>query len=176
MQGKTLYTILLSIIAVLTLALAVMVIFIFTAFNSNSGKPSSQETQKPLVERVVPKEEQAELQLYASSDGSNEAVFNIKSTEDHPNSFLLASISIIYDGGKKNKLLEERTLLLKKNISMLKQASIKYFMGKSFDDLSEENAMEEARTSLKTTFNEIVRTDSEDAIVIDIVFDKWIKQ
>ena len=88
----------------------------------------------------------------------------------------MASISIIYDGGKKNKLLEERTLLLKKNISMLKQASIKYFMGKSFDDLSEENAMEEARSSLKTTFNEIVRTDSEDAIVIDIVFDKWIKQ
>lgn len=176
MQGKTLYTILLSIIAVLTLALAVMVIFIFTAFNSNSGKPSSQETQKPLVERAVPKEEQAELQLYANSDGSNEAVFNIKSTETNPNSFLLASISIIYDGGKKNKLLEERTLLLKKNISMLKQASIKYFMGQSFEDLSAEDAMEKARTSLKTTFNEIIRTDSEDVIVIDIVFDKWIKQ
>jgi len=65
---------------------------------------------------------------------------------------------------------------LEKNISMLKQASIKYFMGQSFEDLSEDDAMEKARTSLKTTFNEIVRTDSEDAIVIDVVFDKWIKQ
>lgn len=62
MQGKTLYTILLSIIAVLTLALAVMVIFVFTAFNSNTANPS-QETQKPLIERAVPKEEQAELKL-----------------------------------------------------------------------------------------------------------------
>lgn len=172
MQGKTLYTILLSIIAVLTLALAVMVIFIFTAFNGNSGKASSQETQKPLVERVVPNEEQAELKLYES----NEAVFNIKSTETHPNSFLMASISIIYDGGKKNKLLEERKLLLEKNISGLKQASIKYFLGQSFEDLSADDAMEKAQTSLKNTFNEIVRTDSEDAIVIDVIFDKWIKQ
>lgn len=172
MQGKTLYTILLSIIAVLTLALAVMVIFIFTAFNGNSGKASPQETQKPLVERVVPNEEQAELKLYES----NEAVFNIKSTETHPNSFLMASISIIYDGGKKNKLLEERKLLLEKNISGLKQASIKYFLGQSFEDLSADDAMEKAQTSLKNTFNEIVRTDSEDAIVIDVIFDKWIKQ
>ncbi len=176
MQGKTLYTILLSIIAVLTLALAVMVIFIFTAFNSNGRTPSSQETQKPLVERAVPKKEQAELKLYENSDGSNEAVFNIKSTETHPNSFLMVSVSIIYDGGKRNKLLEERKLLLEKNLSMLKQACIKYFMNQSFEDLGEEDAMEKARNSLKTTFNEIVRTDSEDMIVIDVVFDKWIRQ
>lgn len=175
MQGKTLYTILLSIIAVLTLALAVMVIFVFTAFNSNTANPS-QETQKPLIERAVPKEEQAELKLFENPDGSNEAVFNIKSTETHPNSFLMVSVSIIYDGGKRNRLLEERKLLLEKNLSMLKQACIKYFMNQSFEELGEEDAMEKARNALKVSFNEIVRTDSEDMIVIDVVFDKWIRQ
>ena len=176
MQGKTLYTILLSIIAVLTLALAVMVIFIFTAFNGNNGNPALQETQKPLVERAVPKEEQAELKLYASSEGNNEAIFTIKSTESHPNSFLMASISIIYDGGKKNRKLEERKLLLEKNTTMLKQASIKYFLNKSFEDLSTEDAMEKAQTDLKVAFNDIVSTGFEELIIIDVVFDKWIKQ
>lgn len=173
MQGKSLYTILLSIIAVLTLALTVMIIFIFTAFNTNRGV-SSGETPKPLIERAVPKEEQVEFQLYGEG---NEAIFNIKSTEDHPNSFLMASISIIYDGGKKNKLAEERKQLLNKNLSMLKQACIKYFMSQSFEELSGEEAMDKARTSLKVAFNEIVRTDdSEEAIIIDVVFDKWIRQ
>jgi hypothetical protein len=49
-------------------------------------------------------------------------------------------------------------------------------MNQGFEDLGEEDAMEKARNSLKTTFNEIVRTDSEDMIVIDVVFDKWIRQ
>jgi flagellar basal body-associated protein FliL len=175
LQGKTLYTILLSIIAVLTLALAVMIIFVFTAFNGNDGVPSSKESQKPLVGRAVPKEEQAEFQLYGK-EGNNEAVFNIKSTESHPNSFLMASISIIYDGGKKNKKLEERTALIEKNLSMLKQDAIKYFLSQSFDDLSAADAMEKARTALKASFNEIVSVDSEEMIIIDVVFDKWIKQ
>jgi flagellar basal body-associated protein FliL len=174
LQGKTLYTILLSIIAVLTLALAVMVIFVFTAFNAKTGISSSAETPKPLVERAVPKEEQVEFQLY---EDSNEAIFNIKSTEAHPNSFLMASVSIIYDGGKRNKLAEDRKLLLEKNLSILKQACIKYFMNQSYEDLGGEDAMDKARASLKVTFNEIVRPDdSEDMIIIDVVFDKWIRQ
>ena len=60
---------------------------------------------------------------------------------------------------------------------MLKQACIKYFMNQSFEELGEEDAMEQARNALKVTFNEIVRPDdSEDMIIIDVVFDKWIRQ
>lgn len=173
MQGKTLYTILLSIIAVLTLALAVMVIFIFTAFNGSAPNPDQgEEIEK--VERVVPQEEQAEFKLYTGD--SSDGIFNIRSSEAHPNSFLMASISIIYDGGKKNKKLEDRQLLIEKNVSMLKQTTIKYFLSKSFEELSEIEAMEKARLSLKSAFNEIVSKDSEELIIIDVVFDKWIKQ
>ena len=48
MQGKTLYTILLSIIAVLTLALAVMVIFVFTTFNAKTGISSLRGNAKTI--------------------------------------------------------------------------------------------------------------------------------
>ncbi|MGI6622936.1 MAG: flagellar basal body-associated FliL family protein [Clostridiaceae bacterium] len=173
MQGKTLYTILLSIIAVLTLALAVMVIFIFTAFNGAKAKPEEgEEIEK--VERAVPQDEQAEYKLY--SEESGEGIFNIKASEDHPNSFLMTSVSIIYDGGKKNRKLEKRKELLEKNDSLLKQATIKYFLSKSFEELSENNAMEEARKALKDAFNEIVSKDSEELIIIDVVIVKWMKQ
>lgn len=175
MQGKTLYTILLSIIAVLTLALAVMIIFVFTAFNGANAKPV-QETNKPLVERAVPKDEQAEYKLYTSSGSNGDAIFNIKSTKEHPNSFLMASISILYDGGKKNKFLEERQLLFDKNTSLLRQATIKYFMSQSFDELRAEDAMEKAQAALKAAYNDIVSIDSENMIVINVVFDKWIMQ
>jgi flagellar basal body-associated protein FliL len=173
LQGKTLYTILLSIIAVLTLALTVMVIFIFTAFHGEKAKPGQNGEAEKIV-REVPQDEQAEYKLYSGENG--EGIFNIKASKDHPNSFLMTSISIIYDGGKKNRKLDERTELLEKCDSMLKQATVKYFLSKSFEDLSEENAMEDAKEALKEAFNEIVSKDSEELIIIDVVIVKWVKQ
>lgn len=173
MQGKTLYTILLSIIAVLTLALAVMVIFIFTAFNNTKTNPEQGE-EIQQVERVVPQDEQAEYKLYTEDSG--DGIFTIKPSEAHPNSFLMTSISIIFDGGKKNKKLEDRQLLIEKNNSLLKQATIKYFMSKSFEELGEEDAMENAKLSLKSAYNDIVSKDSEELLIIDVVIVKWMKQ
>jgi len=173
LQGKTLYTILLSIIAVLTLALAVMVIFIFTAFNGANAKPEHHNAAEK-VEREVPQDEKAEYKLY--SEESGDGIFNIKASEDHPNSFLMTSVSIIFDGGKKNRKLDERRQLIEKNDSLLKQATVKYFLSKSFEDLSQENAMEEAKKALKEAFNEIVSKDSEELIIIDVVIVKWMKQ
>ncbi len=173
MQGKTLYTILLSIIAVLTLALAVMVIFIFTAFNNTKVEPQpGEEVEK--TERIVPQDEQAEYKLY--SEDTEDGIFTIKASEKHPNSFLMTSISIIFDGGKKNKKLEDRQLLIEKNASHLKQATIKYFMSKSFEELGEEDAMENAKSALKAAYNDIVSKDSEELLIIDVVIVKWMKQ
>lgn len=173
MQGKTLYTILLSIIAVLTLALAVMIIFIFTAYSGANAKPQ-QGDEVEKVQRDVPPDEQAEYKLYSEDDGNG--IFTIKASEKHPNSYLLCSISIIYDGGKKNRKLDERQKLLEKSDSLLKQATVKYFLSKSYEDLSEEDAMEEARAALKAAYNDIVSVDSEELLVIDVVIFKWMKQ
>jgi flagellar basal body-associated protein FliL len=179
LQGKTLYTILLSIIAVLTLALAVLVIFIFTAFNTGKTDTTVKANANSSAERVVPPEEQAELKLYSaeSDDKNGDSVFNIKSTQEHPNSFLMASVSIIYDAGEKNKLLESRKSLLEKTyLSELKQATIEYFRNQSFEDLQASDAMQKARDSLKDIYSGIISSNKDLNIIIKIVFDKWIIQ
>ncbi len=174
MQGKTLYTILLSIIAVLTLAVAVLIIILFT-YNTGKAIPAERN-----IKRAIPPEEQAEFRLYGSSEenGSSDAVFNIKNTDKHPNSFIMASISIIYDGGEKNKHLEERTDLIQRvYLSQLKQATIEYFREKTFEELQNPEAMEDARNSLLETYNNIVSNEgTEDLFIIKVVFDKWIIQ
>jgi flagellar basal body-associated protein FliL len=178
LTGKSLNTILLAIIAVLTLALAVMSVFLFTA--GNDKKTTVEETEKKTTERVVPPEEQAEFNLYAGDSeeaNAGDAVFNIKSTEDHPNSFLMASVSIIYDGGSKNELLETRKSLLKSTyLSDLKQATIEYFRGKTFEELQATDAMQIARDNLKEIYSKIISQDPEEKIILRIVFDKWIIQ
>ncbi|NLM74496.1 MAG: flagellar basal body-associated FliL family protein [Clostridiaceae bacterium] len=176
MQGKTLYTILLSIIAVLTLALAVLIIVLFT-FNANIEK--GMQTANNAVQRIVPPSEQAEFKLYGNSnDSSTDAVFNIKSTSQHPNSFIMASVSIIYDGGKKNKLLEERQDLIERvYLSQLKEATIEYFRNQTFEELQASDSMKIAREELKEIYNDIVSNQgTEERFIIKVVFDKWILQ
>lgn len=171
MQGKSLYTILLSIIAVMALALAVMIVFLFTAFRSTPADPS-QETKPPLKERAVPIDEQVEFTLYSTGE-----IFSIKSTEEHPNSFIKTSVSIIYDGGKKNKKLEERKELIEKNVTKLKNATVKYFMSQGLEDLQKGNqTIELSEAALKNAYNEIVSVESEDMIIIDVIIMEWIVQ
>lgn len=177
MQGKSLYTILLSIIAVLTLALAVLIIFIFTTLNSTAANPP--KTDGVVVSRVVAPEEMAEFKLCGSvdEDGNEDkdGIFNIKSTEDHPGSYILVSVSIIYDGGDKNALLEQRKALLEKTYSSeLKQETIEYFMGKTFNELHAPGAIQEAQGALKDTYCKIIGEDSN--IILKVVFGKWLIQ
>ena len=177
MQGKTLYTILLAIIAVLTLSLAVLIIFVFTTFSSNHSA-AVDKNQRPADQVVVPAEEQAELTLYgAGTDSKTDGVFNLKSTKDHPNSFLMASVSIKYDGGKKNKFLEERKQLFEVTyLSQLRQATIEFFRGKSYDDLKSTDAMQECRDELKEIYGQIISESADAKIILRVVFDKWILQ
>ncbi len=178
MQGKTLYTILLAIIAVLTLALTVMVIFLVTTFNGRT--PAVEDiTKRPVVKETIPPEEQAEFNLYATGDNANsktDALFNLKSTEDHPNSFLMASISIIYDAGEKNKLLESRKAFFETYLSQLKEATIEYFRKKNLEDVRAEDAMQKCRDDLKEIYGQIISESSKEQIILRIVFDKWIPQ
>lgn len=177
LQGKSLYTILLSIIAVLTLALAVLIIILFT-FNANIEK-SMQPASGSGAQRIVPPEEQAEFRLFSSENGSaTDNVFSIKSTPQHPNSFIMASVSIIYDGGKKNKLLEERKDLIERvYLSQLKEATIEYFRNQTYEELQASDSMKIAREELKEIYNDIISNQgTEDRFIIKVVFDKWILQ
>lgn len=180
MQGKSLNAILLAIVAVLALALAVTSIFLFTTVNNK--ETSDEEIDQTVGNRSVPADEQAETNLYAvgsddTSGKAGEAVFNLKSTEKNPNSFIMVSISIIYDAGDKKALLEQHKQLLESTyLSELKQATIEYFRGKSFEELQSPDAMEQAREALKDIYNGIISPDPEEQIILRIVFDRWIIQ
>lgn len=178
MQGKSLYTVLLSIIAVLALALAVMVIFLFATYNKiTPGQETSKPQDLPQQTREVPPEEEARINLYASDDGtSGNAIFNLKPSPAHRDSFLKASITVVYDAGKKKKLLESRTELINNSIGEFKEACIEYFRSQTYEELSEDSAMEKARDALKEKFNEILARKTDERIIIRVVFEDWIIQ
>lgn len=177
MQGKSLYAILLSIIAVLALALAVLVIFLFTTYNRINPDQGANATEPPQQIRNVPPEEQARLNLYAGEDGTGGvAIFNLKSSPTHENGFLKASVSIVFDAGEKKKHLETRTGIVKESVGEFKEACIEYFRSQTFEQLSEDNAMEKARDALKDKFNSILSDRVEERIILRVVFEDWIIQ
>jgi flagellar basal body-associated protein FliL len=178
LQGKTLYTILLSIIAVLTLSLAVLVIFIFTTYNGNVSILKNNNKKAELKERVVPIEEQVEFKLFGTEESANGrgAIFNIKSSKDHPDGFLMASISVVYDAGEKNKKLEERKELIEKSyLSEIKQSTIEYFRERTYEELQKSDGMKKSREDLKKIYNQIIGKNNEN-IIIKVIFDQWIIQ
>lgn len=155
----------------MALALAVMIVFLFTAFNATPADPS-QLTKPPLLERAVPSEEQAEFSLYSEGE-----VFSIKSTDTHSNSFIKTSVSITFDGGKKNKKLEDRKALIERSSARLKNATVKYFMSQGFEDLQDgKETIEAVESALKAAYNDIVSAESEDMIIIDVIVMEWIVQ
>ena len=179
MQGKSLYAILLSIIAVLALALAIMVIFLFTTYNriNNTGQEANNAKDLPQKTREVPPEEEARINLYAREDGTGgEAIFNLKSSPAHETSFLKSSITIVFDAGEKKKLLEERTELMKNCVGEFKEVCIEYFRSQTFEQLTDEAAMEKARDALKEKFNNIVSKRIDERIILRVVFEDWIVQ
>jgi len=169
LQGKTLYTILLSIIAVLTLALGVLVIFLFTTYNSNKVNPDAGKPTKS----AVPVEQQQRFSLYEADE-----VFVLKESKDHPNSFLMTAITIVYDKGtEKEKVAEARKTLIEQTyLGELKEATIEFFGSKTYEELKAENAMQQARDSLLEIYNKIISQDPDEKLIIKVIFEKWIPQ
>ena len=178
MQGKSLYAVLLSIIAVLALALAVMVIFLFTTYNRINPNPEANNAKDlPQQTREVPPDEESRINLYAGEDGTGgDAIFNLKASPAHENSFLKASVTIVFDAGEKKKHLEARTDLMEDCEGEFKEACIEYFRSQTFEQLSEDTAMEKARDALKDKFNSILSKRIDERIIIRVVFEGWIIQ
>ena len=57
-----------------------------------------------------------------------------------------------------------------------KEACIEYFRSQTFEQLSEDTAMEKARDALKDKFNSILSKRIDERIIIRVVFEGWIIQ
>ena len=96
MESKSIYTILLAIIAVLTLALAVLIIFLFVTYNPNvKAAAGGIQADGTIAERIVPDDEMIEFKLF----GGEEKMFALKSEPEHPDAIALVSVTLKWDAG-----------------------------------------------------------------------------
>ena len=153
MEGKSIYTILLSIIAVLSLALAVIIIFLFISFNPNQQTSGKAQLDNSISERVVPDDEMIEFKLF----NGEERIFALKDDGENKNTLVMVSVSIKCDAGARRRKEKEITNL----VSVLYQTELEQAVGDYFADMSLAEAKEletryKARDDLIEIFNEIL--------------------
>ncbi|HEY8500610.1 MAG TPA: flagellar basal body-associated protein FliL, partial [Clostridia bacterium] len=156
MESKSIYTILLAIIAVLTLALAVLIIFLFVTYNPNVKAAGGIQTDGAMAERIVPDDEMIEFKLF----GGEEKMFALKSEPEHPDAIVLVSVSLKCDAGSKKKKAEEITKLVTElYLSELEEAVGDYYAGMTLTEAREIETRYKARDDLLNTFNEILNAN-----------------
>lgn len=155
MEKKGIYTILLSIVAVLSLALAVLIVFLFISYPSRNNK--AVQADNTISERVVPDSELVEYKLF---DGQ-EKIFALKYEPDHPDSIVLVSVSIKCDTGEKRKNEEKINNLISLYTSELEQAVGDYFADMSYSDAKNIETRYKARDDLLEIFNNILNENKQ---------------
>lgn len=155
MEKKGIYTILLSIVAVLSLALAVLIVFLFISYPSRNNK--AVQADNTISERVVPDSELVEYKLF---DGQ-EKIFALKYEPDHPDSIVLVSVSIKCDTGEKRKNEEKINNLISLYTSELEQAVGDYFADMSYSDAKNIETRYKARDDLLEIFNSILNENKQ---------------
>jgi len=155
LEKKGIYTILLSIVAVLSLALAVLIVFLFISYPSRNNK--AVQADNTISERVVPDSELVEYKLF---DGQ-EKIFALKYEPDHPDSIVLVSVSIKCDTGEKRKNEEKINNLISLYTSELEQAVGDYFADMSYSDAKNIETRYKARDDLLEIFNSILNENKQ---------------
>ena len=156
MERKSIYTILLSIIAVLSLALAVLIVFLFISYPSLKDERLIQ-ADNFIDERLVSDDELAEYKLF---DGE-EKIFALKFEPEYPDSIVLVSVSIKCDTGKKRRDEEKINNLIALYQSELEQAVGDYFANMTFSEAKGIETRYKARDELLEIFNSILNENKQ---------------
>lgn len=156
MERKGIYTVLLSIIAVLSLALAVLIIFLFISYPSMKGEKAAI-VDSEISERVVPDNELAEYKLF----NGEEKIFALKYEADYPDSIALVSVSIKCDVGEKRKNEEKINNLISLYTSELEQAVGDYFANMTYSEAKDIDTRYKARDDLLEIFNNILNENKQ---------------
>lgn len=184
MQGKGIYVILLGIIAVLTLAVAVLSIFLFVMFNHPSqGAVTPLETAAEASAegpKLVPADELKTWNPFATKDNANApALYDLLPTEGHMNSFVQVTLLVKYDVGKKRENEEAHTKLVESDAAAeIKQACALYFKNLTFEDCKSPEAVPKAQDALKESFNRSVDENAAEelGIVYKVIIENLLPQ
>ena len=158
MESKSIYTILLSIIAVLTLALAVLIIFLFISYNPNQQAVNNADTVKGMSERVVPDDEMIEFKLF----NGEEKMFALKGEPENPDSIVMVSVTIKCDAGKKRRKEADITSLVEQYMSELEEAVGDYYANITLTEAKLLEIRYKARDDLLEIFNEILNRNKQE--------------
>ncbi len=158
MEGKSIYTILLAIIAVLTLALAVLIIFLFVSYNPNNQATVGTQPDTAMNERVVPDDEMIEFKLFNGED----KLFALKAEPQNPEAIIMVSVSIKCDVGPKRKQETYITNLVTVSyISELEEAVGDYFADMTLTEAKQLETRYKARDDLMNIFNDILNANKK---------------
>lgn len=158
MEGKSIYTILLAIIAVLTLSLAILIIFLFISYNPNQQAAINVETTKGMSERVVPDTEMIEFKLFLGE----EKMFALKGEPENPDSIIMVSVTIKCDTGEKRKKETDVTTRVTQYMSELEEAVGDYFADMTLTEAKLVETRYKARDDFIRIFNDIINANKKD--------------
>lgn len=171
MEGKSIYMILLGIIAVLTVAVAVLAIFLFVTFNRPAaGVPASSESviASDSGPKLIPADELQTFNPFGTKDNASApAIFDLKASEGHETAFAQVTILLKYDVSvKRENEVAYKTLVESDSISELKQACSLYFKQLTYEDCKNPDAIPKAQDFLKEEFNRIVDENAAEKLQI----------
>jgi len=171
LEGKGIYVILLGIIGVLTLTVAVLVIFIFVTFNK-PALTAEATADSPIATDsgpvLIPADELKTFNPFATKDNASApAVYDLQASEGHASSFVQVTLLLKYNVGvKRENELTHTTLVQESSVAEIKQACSIYFKGLTYEDCKSPEAIPKAQDFLKEEFNRIVDENAADNIQI----------
>jgi flagellar basal body-associated protein FliL len=161
------FIILISVVACLSLALALLSGYVF--FVGGSGTGQAAERKKV----TAPKDSELALEQMFTSN----TAFNLKLTEkDKSIHVILVNLQVQYftkfDG------IKDTTAKIQTNKSKLSEIVGTYFQNLTIDDVKKPEAKEQARVELKKMMNEYLMQNEErdGELVYSVIFDYWFYQ
>ena len=167
MEKKGSSFILLIIVAFLSLALAILVGYLFIV-NGNT-KTTVETTQKETTK--VP----AEKDLASISVFEGKKYFNVKSATDNRIAVVQVAVGLKYYKVVKKINVEE---LLTGRMSEIGEAIGSYFMNVTLEDIKKPETKVKVKSDLKVIINDILSRGEKEKleIVYMVVFDDWFYQ
>jgi flagellar basal body-associated protein FliL len=168
LEGKSNFTILLIIVAVLTLTLAILAGYLFIV--SGSPQDNSEVSKNTTAEYIPEDAELAKKPLF-----EEKKLFNLK-TENNKISVIQVNAVIRYFKKVKGiKNVDEKLTFCDEQI---KETVSTYFQSLTIEQVRDPECKKQAKLDLKKQLNDLLNLNegNKSDIIYDVIFDEWFYQ
>lgn len=167
MERKSGFFILISIVAFLSLALAMLAGYVFFV---QGGQGAGQGSEKKEI--VTPKDsELLKIKLF-----EEKTPFNLKNTDSKKLSVIVVNVELSYFA--KVRDISDTTAKIESNKGKLQEIVGTYFQSLTLEEVMGSNSKEKARMELTKRMNEqlLANEKANSDLIYTIVFDQWFYQ